>query len=47
MEFNHIPVLLDDCIKGLNIKKNGIYVDCTAGGGGHSSEIAKILQVVN
>ncbi|NMB31022.1 MAG: 16S rRNA (cytosine(1402)-N(4))-methyltransferase RsmH [Clostridiales bacterium] len=41
MEFNHIPVLLDDCIKGLNIKKNGIYIDCTAGGGGHSSEIAK------
>lgn len=41
MEFKHIPVLLDDCINGLNIKENGIYIDCTAGGGGHSSEIAK------
>lgn len=45
MEFKHISVLLDDCIKGLNIKSDGIYVDCTAGGGGHSSEIAK--HIVN
>lgn len=41
MEFKHISVLLDDCIKGLNIKSGGIYIDCTAGGGGHSVEIAK------
>lgn len=44
MEFKHIPVLLDDCIKGLNIKSNGIYIDCTAGGGGHSSKIAKHIK---
>ena len=44
MEFNHIPVLLNETIEGLNIKENGIYADGTAGGGGHSSEILK-LQV--
>ena len=43
MEFSHIPVLLDDTIKGLNIKENGIYADGTAGGGGHSGEILKRL----
>ena len=43
MEFRHIPVLLDECIRGLNIKPDGIYVDGTAGGAGHSSEIAKRL----
>lgn len=43
MEFNHISVLLDECIEGLNIKPNGIYVDGTAGGGGHSAEILKKL----
>ena len=43
MEFSHIPVLLDDTIKGLNIKENGIYADGTAGGGGHSGEILKKL----
>lgn len=44
MEFKHISVLLNECIKGLNIKENGIYVDCTLGGAGHSSEILKFLS---
>lgn len=43
MGFNHISVLLNECIEGLNIKPNGIYVDGTAGGGGHSAEILKKL----
>ncbi len=43
MEFSHIPVLLNETIEGLDIKENGIYVDGTAGGGGHSSEILKRL----
>lgn len=43
MEFLHIPVLLDECIEGLNIKPDGIYVDGTAGGAGHSLQIAKRL----
>lgn len=43
MEFSHFPVMLDECIKGLNVREDGIYVDGTAGGGGHSSEIAKRL----
>lgn len=43
MSFNHIPVLLNETIEGLNIKENGIYADGTAGGGGHSSEILKRL----
>lgn len=44
MEFNHIPVLLNECIDGLNIKPDGIYVDGTVGGAGHSKEIAGRLQ---
>ena len=44
MEFKHIPVLLNETIESLNIKPDGIYVDGTAGGGGHSSEIAKRLK---
>lgn len=44
MEFKHIPVMLKEVIDGLNIKSNGIYVDCTVGGGGHSLEIAKHLK---
>ena len=44
MEFNHISVLLNECIEGLNINPNGIYVDGTAGGGGHSAEILKKLD---
>lgn len=43
MEFKHIPVMLDECIAGLNIKPDGIYVDGTAGGAGHSSQIARRL----
>ncbi|MBR4542616.1 MAG: 16S rRNA (cytosine(1402)-N(4))-methyltransferase RsmH [Lachnospiraceae bacterium] len=43
-EFYHIPVLLEEVIGGLNIKPDGIYVDGTVGGGGHSSEIAKRLN---
>jgi len=43
MEFNHISVLKQESIAGLNIKPDGIYVDCTLGGGGHSLEIAKKL----
>lgn len=43
MEFLHLPVLLDECISGLRINPEGIYVDGTVGGGGHSLEIAKRL----
>lgn len=43
MEFSHYPVMLSECMEGLNIREDGIYVDGTAGGGGHSSEIAKRL----
>ena len=43
MEFEHKSVLLFECIDGLNIKENGIYVDGTMGGAGHSSEIVKRL----
>ncbi|MDO5718002.1 MAG: 16S rRNA (cytosine(1402)-N(4))-methyltransferase RsmH [Tissierellia bacterium] len=44
MSFNHIPVLLKETIEGLNIKEDGIYVDCTLGGAGHAEEILKILK---
>lgn len=44
MEFSHVSVLLRESIDALDIKPDGIYVDCTAGGGGHSSEIAKRLS---
>ncbi|MDD2258533.1 MAG: 16S rRNA (cytosine(1402)-N(4))-methyltransferase RsmH [Bacilli bacterium] len=40
----HIPVLLEETISGLNIKKDGIYVDCTMGGAGHASEILKRIK---
>lgn len=43
MEFNHRPVLLEECIEHLNIKSDGIYVDGTLGGAGHSSEIYRRL----
>ena len=43
MEFKHVPVMLNECIEGLNIKPNGIYLDGTLGGAGHSSEIVKRL----
>ncbi len=42
-EFHHISVLLNECLDGLNIKEDGIYVDGTLGGAGHSSRIAKRL----
>lgn len=41
--FHHVSVLLKETIEGLNIKEDGIYVDCTLGGGGHSEEILKRL----
>lgn len=44
MEFKHKPVMLSECIEGLNIKPDGIYVDGTLGGAGHSKEIAKRLS---
>ena len=43
MEFKHEPVLLEECIKALNIIPDGIYIDGTLGGAGHSLEIAKKL----
>ena len=39
----HIPVLLKEAIEGLNIKPNGVYLDCTYGRGGHSREILNLL----
>ena len=44
MTFNHKSVLLNECIEALTINPDGIYVDGTAGGAGHSSEIAKRLK---
>ena len=44
MEFKHKPVLLEECIQGLKIKENGIYVDGTLGGAGHSKEILRNLS---
>ena len=43
MEFKHVSVLFDECMEGLNIKPDGIYVDGTLGGGGHSSGICERL----
>ena len=42
-EFHHVSVLLEECIEGLAIKPDGIYVDGTLGGAGHSSRIAAEL----
>lgn len=44
MEFNHLSVMPNECIDGLNIKPDGIYVDATTGGGGHSLLIAQKLS---
>lgn len=43
MEFKHISVLLEESVNALNIKPDGIYVDCTAGGGGHSAAVLEHL----
>ena len=43
MEFSHYSVMLEECIAGLAIRPDGIYVDGTAGGAGHSCQIAKRL----
>ena len=42
--FHHVSVLLKETIDGLNIKEDGVYVDCTMGGAGHSKEIVKRLS---
>jgi 16S rRNA (cytosine1402-N4)-methyltransferase len=44
MEFYHKPVLLDECISNLDIKPDGVYIDCTLGGAGHACEIYKRLD---
>lgn len=44
MNFEHIPVLLNECIDGLDIKEDGLYIDCTLGGAGHSSHIIEKLS---
>lgn len=44
MDFIHKPVLLNECLEGLSIKSDGIYLDGTLGGAGHSLEIAKLLN---
>ena len=45
MEFHHISVLLKECIENLNIKPDGIYIDGTMGGGGHS--LANLSKIDN
>ena len=42
-EFRHIPVLLDECLRYANLKQDGIYVDATLGGAGHSCAMASLL----
>src|SRR5690554_2989823 len=44
MEFKHTPIMLEEVIDGLNIKEDGIYIDGTLGGAGHSIEIVKKLR---
>lgn len=44
MDFHHVSVLLNECIEGLNIKSDGIYVDGTLGGAGHGSQVCKRLD---
>lgn len=43
LEFHHVSVLLEESLKGLQLKSGGIYIDCTLGGAGHSSEIVKAI----
>ena len=45
MEFSHISVLLHETVESLNVKPDGIYVDCTLGGAGHTSLILSKLDV--
>ncbi|MDR0221916.1 MAG: 16S rRNA (cytosine(1402)-N(4))-methyltransferase RsmH [Oscillospiraceae bacterium] len=44
MEYSHQPVLLEETVRALNIKPDGVYIDCTVGGGGHSAKIAARLD---
>lgn len=44
MEFKHVPIMLDEVIEGLCIKEDGVYIDGTIGGAGHSKEIIKKLK---
>ena len=44
MEFSHVSVLLKETVDSLDVKKGGIYVDCTCGGAGHSREILNRLE---
>lgn len=44
MEFSHVPIMLEEVLEALNIREDGIYVDCTLGGAGHSSQIIKRLS---
>ena len=44
MEFKHEPIMLNECIDNLSIKKDGIYVDGTLGGAGHSSRIIERIE---
>lgn len=44
MEFKHEPIMLNECIENLSIKKDGIYVDGTIGGAGHSSRIIEKIE---
>lgn len=44
MDFHHVPVLLKECLEGLNIRPDGVYLDCTLGGAGHASEIYRRLD---
>ncbi len=44
MEFNHISVLLKETVDALNVHNEGVYIDCTAGGGGHSGEILRRME---
>ena len=43
-DFDHIPVLLYPTVDSLNVRPGGVYVDCTAGGGSHSAEIARRMK---